>query len=315
MKKRLFPYPAIMAILLLAFALSAFKGEDDAPDPFSFGLIADVQYCDGDPAGIRYYRDSIDKLKECVKDLNTHDLEFTVHLGDLIDRGFSSYDRVLPLCRQLEAPCYFALGNHDFSVEGARKLQVFQKLGMKTSYYEFKVKGWRFLVLDGNAVSTYAAPMDSANYREAGERYKKIKEKKAPNAMVWNGSHGKKQRAWIDQVLSEADQAGESVVLFSHFPVYPKNIHNCWDDEELIALFEKHACVVAYFNGHNHAGNYGEKKGIHYLTIQGMVDTKDRNAYAVAKVFKDRIEIQGVGRVPSRTLQLGIESQGNSIED
>ena len=62
--------------------------------------------------------------------------------------------------------------------------------------------------------------------------------------------------------------------------------------------------VVAYFNGHNHAGNYGEKKGIKYVNFQGMLDTADTNAYSVIQAFKDRLEIDGFGREPDRTIKV-----------
>ena len=58
-------------------------------------------------------------------------------------------------------------------------------------------------------------------------------------------------------------------------------------------------------NGHNHAGNYGEKNGIHYLTLKAMVDTEE-NAYAVMQVFDDRLEMSGFGREKDRSLKLRI---------
>lgn len=42
-------------------------------------------------------------------------------------------------------------------------------------------------------------------------------------------------------------------------------------------------------NGHNHFGGYVERKGVHYLTFQGMVDDK-------------AIHIHGYGREPNREL-------------
>jgi hypothetical protein len=298
------PHPLawILFIALLGGLCACTTGETDVY-PFSFGFLADVQYCDSDPAGIRYYRKSIDRLQECVDTFNRQDLAFAIHLGDFVDRDFASMDRVLPIFEQLKAPRYHALGNHDFSVEGDLKSAVPAKLGMEKRYYDFSMHGWRFIVLDGNAVSLYAFTEDSTIYREASAAYKKITEKKAPNAMPWNSAVGKTQIQWLKDTLARASAAGEKVIVFCHFPVYPVNAHNCWDDGEVVEVLESYDGVVAYINGHNHAGNYGEKKGIHYLTIQGMVDTPDQNAYAVAEVFRDRIEIHGFGRVPDRTLR------------
>ncbi len=62
--------------------------------------------------------------------------------------------------------------------------------------------------------------------------------------------------------------------------------------------------MIAYFNGHNHAGNYVERDGIHYVNFHGMVDTPDSSAFAIVEIAGDRLEIQGFGREPSHSLTL-----------
>jgi len=59
--------------------------------------------------------------------------------------------------------------------------------------------------------------------------------------------------------------------------------------------------VVAYMNGHNHAGNYGFMAKRHFVTFKGMVDTSE-SAYAIVNVHEDRLEITGFGRQESMTL-------------
>ena len=61
--------------------------------------------------------------------------------------------------------------------------------------------------------------------------------------------------------------------------------------------------MAAYINGHNHAGNYGEKDGIHYLTMKGMVDTL-KNSYGVVEVYEDRLALNGFGRQENREMKL-----------
>jgi hypothetical protein len=56
-------------------------------------------------------------------------------------------------------------------------------------------------------------------------------------------------------------------------------------------------------NGHNHAGNYGEKNGVHYLTLKGMVNT-DTTSYAVVGLSETQVKISGCGREVSRKLSL-----------
>ena len=63
---------------------------------FRFGVVADVQYADKDTAGKRHYRTSLERLRQCVTELQGHELEFVVQLGDLIDEpGDENLDRVL----------------------------------------------------------------------------------------------------------------------------------------------------------------------------------------------------------------------------
>mgnify|MGYP001954750416 CR=1 FL=1 len=67
---------------------------------------------------------------------------------------------------------------------------------------------------------------------------------------------------------------------------------------------ERAGNVVAYFNGHNHAGNYDYQNGIHYVNLEGMVETADTNSYSIVRVYKDRIEIDGFGRQADQVLEI-----------
>ena len=85
-----------LLLSLCAFLIAVVPAGADKTS-FTFGAIADCQYCDGDTAGARQYRNSPAKLQKAVEHLNTMDLEFTVHLGDFIDRDWASFDVVTPI--------------------------------------------------------------------------------------------------------------------------------------------------------------------------------------------------------------------------
>ena len=93
------------------------------------------------------------------------------------------------------------------------------------------------------------------------------------------------------------------MILFCHFPVYPENVHNLWNASEVMAVVRENRSVVAYMNGHNHAGNYGRLANRHFVTFKGMVDTDD-TAYAIVNVHADRLEVKGFGRQENMTLPL-----------
>ncbi len=291
--KRLLP-PTLFA--LLSVLQSELRAES-AQAGFSFGAIADCQYCNTDDGGTRKYRLSVKKLQSCVDHLNTLELAFVTHLGDFIDKDFESFDTVGPIFAQLKAPRYHVLGNHDFSVADDRKHDVVAKLGMAAKYYDFQVKGWRYVVLDGNDISFHAHPTNSTEHMKSVAYY----EQKKITAPKWNGAVGPGQILWLRGVLEKASRQKEKVILFCHFPVYPANNHNLWNAEEIISVLEEYPCVKAYINGHNHHGNYGIKNGIHYLTLKGMVDT-EQTSYAVVSTTENNIHVAGYGREADRDM-------------
>ncbi|SFM00276.1 metallophosphoesterase [Methylorubrum salsuginis] len=292
-------------VLAGSAALLAGPARAESP-PLRFGVIADPQYADAPPnlAMGRYYANSLDKLAAAIEVLNAEDLRFVVTLGDVIDRDFASYERILPLYRKLRHETRFVLGNHDFEVDAAHLGQAVGRLGMPGPYYDFAVQGVRFVVLDGNDVSLFAPPQGDPRWQLAQERLAAAKAAGLPNAKPWNGSLGAAQMAWLERVLAAAQGAGERVVVLNHYPVLPDNPHNLWDSNALVARLARSPQVVAYFNGHNHAGNYGEAHGIHFVNFCGMVDTPDTSAFAVVDITGDRLDIRGYGREPSRALPL-----------
>ncbi|WP_210367336.1 metallophosphoesterase [Bacillus sp. REN3] len=291
-----------LTISLAAFnpTTSALAKTEEKPK-FTIGIVPDIQYCDCNVNGTRFYRNSIDKLMEASQTFNEQDVDFTVQTGDLIDRNVSSFSTILPYFNTIEGPKYHLLGNHDFPVTTD---QVVDILGMPNQYYDFKYKNWRFIALDPNDLSLYANSAGSEKFQQAQKMYTSLKEKNAINAQTWNGGVSEEQLKWLHGVLEKAAKSQEKVVVFSHMPVYPANEHNVWNSEAVMAELEAAGNVVAYINGHNHAGNYEYKNGIHYLNLKGMVETADTNAYSILKVYKDRLEVDGFGRETDRTLTI-----------
>ena len=105
------------------------------------------------------------------------------------------------------------------------------------------------------------------------------------------------------KILETAEEKGEKIILFCHFPVYPTDPHNLWNAEEVISILEEFSCVKAYINGHNHKGKYGQKNGIHFITLRGMVET-ETNAYSIIRVAENCLDLNGYGREKDLTLNL-----------
>lgn len=290
----------VMSLLAMfaACPVNHIKAEGPKEALFQFGAIADCQYCDYEGTR-RQYRLSPQKLEKCVADFNRQELTHVVHLGDFIDRDWESFDVVLPIINELKAPVRHVLGNHDFSVADAFKDRVPGRLGLKERYYDFAVGKWRFLVLDTNDVSLYAYPAGSKRANESEAIYESL----GGNLPKYNGGIGEAQLKWIEGKLKAAEGTGESVIMHSHHPVYPFGSHAAWNAKEIVALIEEFDCVAAYINGHNHVGAYGFKKGVHYLTLKGMVDTEE-TSYSVISVFPDLLKVKGKGRQDDYVLEI-----------
>lgn len=273
---------------------------------FRFGIVADPQYAPVVPnlKMNRYYSNSLWKLSDAIEAFNKEDLQFVATLGDIIDRHWESFNHILPLYDKLRHEHFFVLGNHDYDIAKEYLTSVTRTVGMEKAYYDFTGGGYRFLVLDGNDVSTFAPPEGDPRREVAAKRLEELKAREADNAQTWNGSLSDEQFAWAEETVKKAQAAGEKVIVLNHYPVYPANEHNLWDSERIVEMLTGYDNFVAYFNGHNHAGNYGETGGKHFLNFKGMVDTPDTTAYAVVEVYADRIEVRGVGREENRTLKI-----------
>lgn len=290
--------PVVLSIFL---ALQVNGGQRHSE--VKFGLFADSQYGDIAAAGSRYYRQSLQKLRSCVDTLNREaGLQFTVGLGDLIDRDLASFDEVTAILQQSAVPVFQVAGNHDFSVAPDERPLVASKLGLQKAWYQFTAGDWQFVFLDGNDVSLHAP--DSASANRATGLLARLKAENRPNAQTWNGAVGSEQLRWLAETLREAAQAGRKVILFCHYPLLPFESHTLWNSEEVLQVIEPYGCVKACFSGHNHAGNYACRKGVHHVNLKGMVETADENAFAVVTLTTDQIRIRGFGREPSQTLPI-----------
>jgi hypothetical protein len=268
---------------------------------FRFGIIADVQYCPSEPEGNRYYRNSLPKLREAVSSLKADSAEFIINLGDIIDRDYSSFDPVLDIIDSSAIRTYNLTGNHDYEVNPRLRKRLPLRMPSKEGYYTFAVKNFRFIVLNGNELSTYG-PGNKSVVRKTQDYLAALKKEGNINAIEWNGGISVRQFQWLMIQLDKAAASNEKVIICCHFPVYPENIHNLLNYKEVLSVLNNYNNIVAWFNGHNHAGNYGNTNMIHFLTMKGMVETEKTNSFALVEVYNNRIWIKGYGREKSQIL-------------
>jgi manganese-dependent ADP-ribose/CDP-alcohol diphosphatase len=290
----------LKATLLAASAPAILRGAAQAG--FEIGLVADAQYADIDDKGTRYYRSSLQKLGDAVEYFNGRNLDFCAHLGDLIDREWRSFDEITRPLAASRHRWHHLLGNHDFDVLEDLKAKVPGRLGLEARYRFFDHRDFRFVILDTNDVSTYAHAAGSSERATAAAELKRLETEKVRQAKPWNGGIGAEQLAWFDRACTDARAQRRKVIVLAHHPVAPANDHNVWNSSAVLKLIERHSHVVAWLNGHNHAGNFAVHAGVTCVTMHGMVETAATTAYATAQLLDDRMIITGRGREPSREL-------------
>lgn len=269
---------------------------------FEIGLVADAQFADVDDKGTRFYRKSLGKLADAVDHFNGRDLAFCAHLGDLIDREWRSFDEITRPLAASRHRWHHLLGNHDFDVLEELKAKVPERLGLEARYRFFDHREFRFVILDTNDVSTYAHAAGAPEQLAAAAELKRLQVAKIRQAKPWNGGIGAAQLGWFDRVCAEAHAARRKVIVLAHHPVAPHNDHNVWNSPAVLTALRNQPAVVAWFNGHNHAGHFADHAGVPCVTMHGMVETAATTAFATVRILPDRLVLAGHGREPSREL-------------
>lgn len=272
----------------------------------TFGVVADVQYCDCDnePQYNRFFAEVKDRLTEARDTLNNYSLDFAINLGDIIEKDWKSFDDILPIFDEFQTRRYHVLGNHDFWVHDEKKPLVSKRLGMKAPYYSFTLKDWRFIILDSNDYSIYAHPEGTSEYLASEAMIESLAEQEKVQARPWNGGIGHEQLTWLKRQLEKAKDENQKVLLFSHIPLQPLNMNTLWNYQEVLTLIEGYDCVKAVFAGHYHNGNNVKHNGIHHFTFKGMLDTPDQNSFSVVELQDEAIIIKGFGRQKGAVLSI-----------
>ncbi|MDD4823354.1 MAG: metallophosphoesterase [Bacteroidales bacterium] len=276
------------------------------------GLVTDVQYCDCNSEGKREYRKSLDRLDQCITEFNSAKVNFSFHLGDLIDRNIdNNLGPVLKEFSRSDSTIYHVLGNHDVKgvyskgFRGKKGDKAFNKLmeylSMPTTYYSEKRANVVFIVLNTNDLAQYS--IDAANKKRKGkedeylkmvERTKQYSDK---NSLDYNGGISEKQLEWLKETLADAQKNHDIVILFSHQPLFPENGMQVLNNREVLNVIDKFDCVKAMFAGHHHAGGFAYYKNIPVVTLEGMVEV---NAYAILDIYSNKLVLNGFGKVESR---------------
>jgi len=290
---------AFLGVLAICFSLTTCMQK---PKTIRFGLIADIQYCDCETRGSRFYRNSLIKLDSCIDFLNQEKVQFTVNLGDLVDRDTpDNLEAILVRLDRLNNKVYNTTGNHDYGGITDNET-LYTQLGMPASYYSFQKGKWRFIMLNTNEVASYANITGTPLEAELAALTEAITLSGRVNGASYNGGISRRQLEWLHNELESAEKKKEKVIILSHHPLYAAPGLTALNDLEILEVLASFPCVKAGISGHHHPGDFGIYKDIPFITTQGMIETKKENAYGIVELTADQIILTGYGRTKSHTL-------------
>jgi len=296
MNRRIFLKRAIGGVLLTS---SAPLLPYNPSKPLRFGIVTDIHYSERASYGTRYFKQSIEKLKNAIDVFNQDDLDFIIELGDLKDQDneperentLKYLDTIEAVLQTFNGPVYHVLGNHDVdSISKEDFLNHTSNHGDadKKTYYSFTSGRVKCIVLDAN-YNEDSTPYDTGNFD-------------------WTKAYiPKNQQEWLQKELSSDNKF---ILIFIHqlldnFSGVGEKLY-VGNADEVMPLLEKSGNVLAVFQGHHHSGNYSFRNDIHYWTMKGMIegDLPDNNSFAIMEVNQHGdISIDGFFNCEDRMLK------------
>ncbi|MCH2210885.1 MAG: metallophosphoesterase [Fuerstiella sp.] len=253
-----------------------------------FAMVTDLHYADKDPAGTRYYRETIAKLAQAAGQFQTEKPDFLAVLGDLIDAAeeveteLGYLKRIAQEMDKIKLSKHYVLGNH--CVDTLTKGEFLAGIGQEDSYYSFDKAGIHFVVLD-------------ACFRSDGVAYqRKNFEWTDPNIQ-------EREVEWLKQDLTGTDKKTIVLVHQRLDVAGPYGIRNA---DRVRKVLEDSGKVLAVFQGHSHENEHQIIGDIHYCTLVAMVEGsfEASNGFSVASVFADgTIQLEGFRKQSSHTWQ------------
>jgi alkaline phosphatase len=265
-----------------------------AAGPLRFGVVTDVHYADRPPAGTRFYRLALTKLRACADLMNAEKVDFFIELGDFKDQDEKpSEARTLAFLRAIEGvfsrfrgPRYHVLGNHDMDSITKEQFQsavVNTGISRARTWYSFDRGAFHFIVLD-------------ANFRKDMIPYSR-------GNFDWRDTNlSPAQLDWLAQDLRRTSRP--SVVC----------VHQRLDEGAEPGIGNRQAArqvlkdsgkVILALHGHIHEGDFQSIDGIPYYTLAASVegDDPEDNTCAIVQLRPGGgIIITGYRRARSRSL-------------
>lgn len=231
---------------------------------FKFGVIGDIQYADcadgSDFLGYqpRYFRRTLDMVRDAVRRWTKEEVDFAVQMGDVIDgrnaEAGASLEAMHAVLSEFPAglPRLDLLGNHELynfqrdelhrvglrlRAEGFPGASAPGVAGEDAVYCRFFPDGehgkWEVIVLDAYDVSCMGRPADHPKSAQAFQLLSQLNPRGLQTGVDWfegvpqechrfvpfNGGVGQAQFDWFCGRLRECNAAGRKAIVMTHIPL------------------------------------------------------------------------------------------------
>jgi manganese-dependent ADP-ribose/CDP-alcohol diphosphatase len=314
----------------------------------SAGILADVQYADSPDAldyhkkNLRKYRQAGESLKEACQHYQKSPCSpsFYLQLGDLIDGRCRKPD----ICDSSKEKCMEDMlshfenagisensivhcsGNHEFYNFNREELTKYlyngKQLFEDTLAFVQEVTDKLVImhvdtydIADGSREETNPKTKiakDILKKWHTDDNYNNVDEKLMKGLdcrfVGYTGMVGESQLKWIDQKLTEFDEAGKMVIMCSHTQMHPlasdhvPKVNLTWNWEEVLSVIHSHKCVILYAAGHAHSGGYvKDDKGVHHLVPKAILENSGSvydgsgNTFGYLHFYEEFMELEVLG--------------------
>ena len=257
----------------MLWGLQACSGTNTAAG-LKFAQLSDVHFlADGSNTTFKMTGESPRLLDDAISQINEYnDIDFVMFTGDLIDKSFEKELKAfLPHVEKLNAPWYFAFGNHDRCVGGYLNTLVYLDM-VRNSNPDFKFK------------KAYYSFAPKKNYKVI------VLDNIITDEITSNGYIDEEQLKWLKKELDSSKN--DTVLIFMHVPViepFASPNHKMRNGIVLKQLIESYKNPIGVFQGHYHAAKITQHDNVLYVNSPALVYYP--NAFRVVSVtnHKDKV--------------------------
>lgn len=257
----------------MLWGLQACSGTNTAAG-LKFAQLSDIHFlADGSNTTFKMTGESPRLLDDAVSQINEYnDIDFVMFTGDLIDKSFEKELKAfLPHVEKLNAPWYFAFGNHDRCVGGYLNTLVYLDM-VRNSNPDFKFK------------KAYYSFAPKKNYKVI------VLDNIITDEITSNGYIDEEQLKWLKKELDSSKN--DTVLIFMHVPViepFASPNHKMRNGIVLKQLIESYKNPIGVFQGHYHAAKITQHDNVLYVNSPALVSYP--NAFRVVSVtnHKDKV--------------------------